>query len=439
VIARVRTRRGVLRAQARRTVSLRASALLVTMVLAACATSAQGTGATDASGVGTTQPPGALLAPSRIAALPTEQRASWQRYLDASQVAMAKDRALIAEELRAIGAPVMRRAPLASQSFNMDEPPSASWLSSDSARLLGMSMLSFQTPSGGWSKRVDFTKGPREKGQSFYSENERWQYIATIDNDATTSQIEYLVALDKVQPDPRWRDGAVRGVRYLLDAQMPNGCWPQVWPLQGSYHDAVTFNDDAVVRVATLFEKLAAGLAPWIAPALSSDLTGALNRTEGCIVRAQIASRGALGVWGQQHDPITLAPVGARSYELPSFATKESAAIMDWLMRRPAPSPAAVRAVHGAAAWLRGHALTGLVYDVDRGLRRDSTVTTPMWARLYTLDTERPLFANRDGVPRYDWNELTDRRQGYAWYGQWPASALRRYDRWARTHPAPKE
>ena len=38
-------------------------------------------------------------------------------------------------------------------------------------------------------------------------------------------------------------------IDYLLASQFPNGCFPQVYPLQGSYHDAVTFNDDATVNV----------------------------------------------------------------------------------------------------------------------------------------------------------------------------------------------
>jgi hypothetical protein len=45
------------------------------------------------------------------------------------------------------------------------------------------------------------------------------------------------------------------------------------------------------------------------------------------------------------------------------------------------------------------------------------------------------MFSNRDGVKLFDWNQLTDRRQGYAWYGREPAWILNRYDRWARVHP----
>jgi len=35
---------------------------------------------------------------------------------------------------------------------------------------------------------------------------------------------------------------------YLLAAQFPNGGWPQVWPLEGGYHDAITYNDNAVIE-----------------------------------------------------------------------------------------------------------------------------------------------------------------------------------------------
>ena len=41
---------------------------------------------------------------------------------------------------------------------------------------------------------------------------------------------------------------------------------------------------------------------------------------------------GALTVWGQQHDPINLAIVPARKYELAGLAGRESASIMMYLM-----------------------------------------------------------------------------------------------------------
>jgi len=43
--------------------------------------------------------------------------------------------------------------------------------------------------------------------------------------------------------------------------------------------------------------------------------------------------------------------------------------------------------------------------------------------------------ANRDGVKLYDWNKLTDRRSGYAWYTTKPAETLAAFKSWSRANP----
>jgi PelA/Pel-15E family pectate lyase len=93
-----------------------------------------------------------------------------------------------------------------------------------------------------------------------------------------------------------------------------------------------------------------------------------------------------------------------------------------------------VEAVHGAADWFGKHAIKGYDYDAKHGLRADAN-GGPIWARLTELDTARPIFSNRDGVKRYDWNELTDRRYGYTWYSHEPAAVLATYATWSKQHP----
>ena len=63
-----------------------------------------------------------------------------------------------------------------------------------------------------------------------------------------------------------------------------------------------------------------------------------------------------------------------------------------------------------------------------------------IWARLSELGSARPIFSNRDGVKRYDWNQLTDRRFGYTWFTKEPSKLLAKYPEWAQKHPrAPAE
>jgi hypothetical protein len=87
-----------------------------------------------------------------------------------------------------------------------------------------------------------------------------WAYVGTIDNDATISELRFLARVQQAvagaDGDP-YRAAAVKGLRYLLEAQYPNGGWPQVYPLAGGYHDAVTFNDDALANVAELLSAAA--------------------------------------------------------------------------------------------------------------------------------------------------------------------------------------
>lgn len=373
------------------------------------------------------------LAPERLAALPAAERAAWVAYLARSRTGFARDTALMNGELRAAGRTTMTRAPFVRESFTVDSSMTDAWMRGAGARRVAEVMLSYQTPSGGWSKHVDLHQGTRAPGQSFFSENENWQYIATIDNFSTTSEMEFLARLDAVHPDARYRAAFVRGVSYLLDAQYPNGCWPQVYPLQGGYHDNATFNDDAIVNAATIMRDVGAWRPAFVPAPLRRRAAAAARHAVDCLLAAQARVNAHLTIWPQQADPLTLAPSRARSYEHPSLTAKESVPILLFLMAIDRPDPKVVRAVHAARDYLQNHAILGLSYD--RYVVQSQAGAGPLWARMYEIGTDRPIFSNRDGIVLYDWNRLTDRREGYGWYTDAPLAFLARYDAWARAHP----
>ena len=374
-----------------------------------------------------------LLSPERIATLPKPQRAAWLEYMAASRRLHARDTVAMASELAAEHQASMTKAPYSAPDFRFGDRGDP-WLHSDSAVALAESVLTFQTPSGGW-KRTDMSR-PRTRGMSYYSETDTWHYAPTFDNGATTGQLRLLGALVTRGSSKRLASAFERGIHLVLAAQQPNGCWPQSYPLEGGYHDAVTFNDDVTVLVLKLLDDVATGRIGTV----TADVRGRARKSAAlgvsCLLRAQVRVHGARAVWGQQHDPITLAPAPARSYELAGLAGRESASILVYLMTIEHPDTAVVAAVHGAAAWFRSHAITGYRYDGANGLRVDAGAG-PIWARVTEISTDRPIFANRDGVKLYDWDKLVDRRSGYGWYGVEPAAALKTYDAWAQAHPAP--
>lgn len=376
----------------------------------------------------------ALLAPARIAALPDAERRAWEAYVETSRRQMETDRASLAAELREAG----RANPLPAPSgpnFAVTPAMTDAWFGGEEARRIAESILSYQTSSGGWSKHVDHSRGPRAPGQG-YAEGERWHYVGTFDNGATTEHMRFLARADRVRPDARYRRAFVRGVEYILRAQFPNGCWPQVYPLEGGYHDAATFNDDATVNVLRLLRDAARGEPAFVPAELRRRAADAVERGIGCILASQVVVDGRRVVWAAQHDPLTLAPVGARSFEPAALSGKEGPALAAFLMELDSSDPRVAVGIRGAAAWMRENRLWG--YARRPGEKPVPTPGAgPLWARFAEIGTNRPVFANRDGIVRYDWRELADSAWGYGWFTDEPAAVLARYDAWSRANAAP--
>ena len=105
-------------------------------------------------------------------------------------------------------------------------------------------------------------------------------------------------------------------------------------------------------------------------------------------------------------------------------------------MTLPQPSLELVAAVEGATAWFRRTALHDLAWHfrgADAGQLLAVPGAPPLWARLYELGTDKPIFGDRDRTIHFAVSEISsERRLGYGWYGDWPAAALQAYQGWHR-------
>jgi PelA/Pel-15E family pectate lyase len=348
---------------------------------------------------------------------------------------MGADRALVETERVKAGLSAPLMPPNTASDFAVSKSWTTAWANSDAGKALVKAVLSYQTPSGGWGKHIDYAQGLRKTGMGFNSESSEWAYVGTIDNGATVNELR-LLAVASTVGDTAARSAFARGLSYLANAQFPSGCYPQVYPLMGSYHDAATNNDDSSVNVLRLARDVAAGTWSWVSTSTSAQASTIATRLTQCFLAQQVVVNGVRTTWAQQHDPLTHAPIVGRSYELPGLAGREGARVLDVLMEDVAPLPAVVTAVRAAAAFYQSTAIANMVYVAGTGLV-PSPGATSVWGRIMEIGTNRPIFANRDGVLLYDFNLLTDRRTGYNWYGTEPAASLKSYAAWAPTHPAP--
>lgn len=315
------------------------------------------------------------------------------------------------------------------------------WYGTAEARAVADAVLSYQETSGGWPKNIDMTV-PRPAQPAADRPD------ATIDNQATFTQIRYLARVYRATRLGRDGDAALRGIDYLLRAQYANGGWPQFFPLRDDYSRHITFNDGAMIGVMTLLDDIATDPAGWafVDEARRARARDAVARGVDVILRAQVRVNGALTVWCAQHDEVTLEPRKARAYEHASLSGNESVGIVRFLMERAPASAAADASIDAAVAWFERVKITGVRLDriaapglpggFDRVLVRDERAPA-LWARFYEPGTNRPIHSGRDGVVRYDLAEIEpERRMGYEWIGDWPRALLEReYPRWRARRP----
>jgi PelA/Pel-15E family pectate lyase len=311
----------------------------------------------------------------------------------------------------------------ASPSAFLKKPPE--WFRSQEGAQVVSTVLSWQSTAGGWPKNVKVT--------AEYYQGDRAELKGTFDNNATTDPLRLLARHIEAGGPVDCREAFQRGLDHILEAQYENGGFPQFHPPGKGYARNITLNDHAMVRLLE-FLREAAGYA-FLDAARRERVEAAFARGVECILRCQIDIDGKLTVWCAQHDPETLAPAMARSYELPSLSGAESARILVFLMSLEDPAPEVVRAVEAGVAWFDRAKLTGIRIESTGGERRvvEDPDAEPLWARFYDLDTGRPFFCDRDGVKKASLSEIgSERRNGYAWYGGWGRAVSEAHARWQR-------
>lgn len=378
----------------------------------------------------------------RIAALPEAKQPAWRIHWEKSK----KYSALLPPRAHAETAPnrPLDGPPIpATYSSGIRLRESAAWYATEDARTIADHIVQWQGVTGGWTKGGDYSRDPLPSD----AHHDVWS-AGTFDNDSTIEEMRFLAlvshaAAQKNDATPRlpvWRASFLRGLSYIFDSQYPNGGFPQIYPLVGSYHDAVTFNDDAMLHILKLLQDIGARRAEFafLPPEQVALARERLDAGVRCVLACQLRDKnGRPTIWGQQHDALTLKPCAARNFEPASECSYESTGLVRFLMDMNNPDPAIVAAVEGAMDWFAHHALHGVSWDrrspAGTGLVAKTGAPT-LWARFYEFDSGRPVFGERDRTSHYDVAELSlERRNGYGWFNTAPSELLPRYATWKKS------
>jgi PelA/Pel-15E family pectate lyase len=312
----------------------------------------------------------------------------------------------------------------------------------DAAKAAADALAVGQLESGGWDYVVDFD--PKlsagwyrrtDAGKISVDDAAKRKNTTTFDDDNTQSALRLLLAVADVSKgaseprDMRIRTALEYALTKLLAAQRPNGGWPQRWtgtpvdpreyPVQAArfpqdypreyskhnYNGYYTLNDNTQRDcVQTLLEA---------AKALGrADLRAAALRGGDFLVQAQLPE--PQPAWAQQYNA-RMEPAWARAFEPPCVCTSESAGAMRLLVDLYLESGDAkyLEPLPRAIAWFRR-----------------SEIAPGIWARMYELGTNTPVYGDRDGKIKYRVEDLSPERQtGYSWKGAYGvAGAIAAYE-----------
>ena len=371
-----------------------------------------------------------------------EARVAWSKQLNAAQASeFARDR-FFERAVRTLTGKANEAVATIAWADAQNKVPQ--WYASVEALRIADNLLFYQRDSGGWPKNIDMGKPVNEADRAALLIQQK-ETDSTIDNGATFTQLSFLARVYTAQHQERHREAFLRGLDYLLQAQYPNGGWPQFYPDLSGYYKHITYNDDAMIGVMKLLRDVAATKEDFtfVDENRRAKAASAVAKGIECILKTQVIVDGQRTVWCAQHDEMTLAPAAARKFEVVSLSGSESAGIVRFLMSVNNPTNEVVNAIEAAIAWFERSQIKGIKWiekaapnlpgGIDRVVVNDPDAG-PVWARFYEIGSNRPIFVGRDSVVKYNVAEIEhERRTGYSWYVDGPARLLNsEYPAWKK-------
>ncbi len=287
-----------------------------------------------------------------------------------------------------------------------------------------------QLVSGGWDYRIEFDPERRKRWRYLVDERLGSQEpgekrnLSIYDDDNTQSALRFLIRLDVTLKgkDKEIRCAVEYGLSKLLEAQYPNGAWPQRYdgqprdpkqfpilparfpkewsrthPGKGyQYWRFYTLNDGAIgTIILTLIEAYHSYKKP--------EYLQALRKAGDFLILAQLPE--PQPAWAQQYN-FQMEPAWARRQEPPAIASAESAGAVRVLME--------IYLATGEERYLQ---------PIPKALDwfKRSQLPNGRWARFYELQTNRPLYVNKRYELIYTPEDLLD---GYSFEGSYGISRL---------------
>jgi len=263
----------------------------------------------------------------------------------------------------------------------------------DAAREAAEVLAYGQLRSGGWTNSIDVA---RREGRRFSGGDKRRDGNSSLDDGQTQSAIQLVVLVDEALEfeNEEIHESAMMALDALLAAQFANGAFPQVWRgpaskqpvLKASYPDYDWRTEGRIKEYWDMYT-LNDNVCGYVADALvtahrvygDEKYLAALARLGDFLILAQMPD--PQPAWAQQYN-YDMHPIWARAFEPPGVSGDESQEAIETLMKafEATGDPKYLEPIPRAVFYLR-----------------ESLLPDGRLARYYELQTNRPLYMQRNG------------------------------------------
>ena len=304
----------------------------------------------------------------------------------------------------------------------------------EAARETAHALVRGQLLSGGWHYSIEFDKAGRKRKAFRVGGNPKGRNTTTLDDDTTQAALRFLLRADQTLgfQDAKIHECLEYALGCLLQAQYPNGAWPQgydhfpdpakfpakrasypetwsrTWPGSQQYWQYYTLNDRALPDTITTMldaERICGDpQAGKRANQLARECRAAAEKAGDFLLLAQMPE--PQPAWAQQYD-FDMHPAWARKFEPPAVTGSESFDAMKILMRlyRETGQRKYLESIPRALAYFRR-----------------SRLPNGQLARFYELRTNKPLYFTKDyrltyadgDLPTHYAFKVADRTDGVA-------------------------
>lgn len=294
----------------------------------------------------------------------------------------------------------------------------------DAAVEAAKALTETQLASGGWDYRIEFH--PERRKRWFYRKDieggERdpkgRRNLSIYDDDNTQSALRFLMRVDIALKgsDEEIRRAVEYGLAKLMEAQYPNGAWPQRYdgnPPDSAKHPIIPARYPAqwskthpgkgyeYWRLYTLNDRVMGTIIQTLLEAYrlygKKEYLKAACKGGDFLILAQMPE--PQPAWAQQYN-FQMEPTWARRFEPPAIASAESANAIQVLIE--------LYIVTGDGRYL---------HPIPKALEwfKRSQLPNGRWARFYELQTNRPLYVSSNYELVYEPKNL---REDYAFEGE---------------------